>query len=708
MRKNLVRHTLLSLLSTSCLVSAPAFATPPQTLEVTPTRYYISGDGSLVYSYFTDGSGNGVLWTPTTGNVVIGDIAGGAVAATVNDMMADGSAAVGFGEDGGPWSRAFYWSQGTGFTIIPDLPGATGFHQATKISGDGSTVVGGGVGAGGVGQIFTWTPGGGLNPLAFGGGWTEHYISFRQIDINYDGSAIAGSGTYLGDYRAFHWDSTNGMTAIPLLPPGVNPSAYNETWAISGDGTTVVGYNEYQATGGEGFYWSQATGVIGMGFLGGDTLSSATYVNYDGSQAYGYSWGSGPNGPIAFRWTQADGPVAINQIMTDAGIDMTDFNIDYIWSASDDGTYLTGDAYQYSATSSVTFMANLNAAALTTPDAIIDSIVSTPTLQEQATQKTMSQIGQSLFAARLHTPAIMRSVSPPQNIASFNPAAPDAIAPAAGDDATTYREPLRIAGYVVGSINAGQDNDLDNWGVNGTAGFKFNISDDFTIGVGLNGSDTQTQGLFDSHTSLVSKGGSILTSYEPDSGFRLYSSLFAARLAIDTHRGYAVAGGEDYSDGKTDGSALGLAARVGWEFPLTEVTSIQPYLEAHLTKIKVDPYTETTGSFPASFSGQSETSRLGKVGVELQHQFSPTLRLSTQLAYVHMPSASSSAVQTSVGGLTFATAGTAESDPNWAEATIGAQWAVSDQLQLTAELNGRTGHTQTPQAAATFGLSYNF
>ena len=154
MHPTLFRSALLSLLSSSCLIPAAAHATQPQSIEVTPNQYYLNGNNSLAYSYFTDGSGNGVLWTPSTGNVIIGDLAGGAVSATIKGILPDGSVAVGSGDDGSPWTRAFYWSSAGGFITIPDIPGATGSHIALGISGDGSTVVGTGINAGGQNELF--------------------------------------------------------------------------------------------------------------------------------------------------------------------------------------------------------------------------------------------------------------------------------------------------------------------------------------------------------------------------------------------------------------------------------------------------------------------------------------------------------------------------------------------------------------------------
>ncbi len=700
MRISVSRAILMALISTTSLSAVPAWAIPgPGIILPTSDMRKLSRDGLSEYYWYTDFSGFANFWTPSTGNVLVGDLPGGADWGFINDMTADGSIVVGYSDGGIGFNQAFYWTAGTGIVALPVLPGGSGAGVAAAVSRDGSTVVGHMENASALTESFYWTAGTGTVGLGFSPGWSMH----NATDVSDDGSAIAGNGLYMGGTASYHWNATDGMTLIPLLPPGVNPSSYNQVEAISGDGLTVVGYNEYMFTGGEAFIWSQATGVIGMGYLGSDTLSSATFVNYDGSMAYGYSF----NGdPVAFRWTPGTGPVAMSQIMSTAGIDMSDTNIRQIWSASDDGLYVTGSATEISSGIPYEFIANLNAlnSGIITPQDLAESVGSMPTLEQQATQKTIAQVGQSLFAARLHP--IIRTPSG-TSYAMRIPAAPEDISPEAGGSSLSFFSPQRTSAFVVGSLVAGQDNDLDNWGVNGLAGFKFAISEDFSIGIAINGAKTRTNGIFDSHSDIVSKGGSLLTSYEPDSGLRLYTSLFGAKLDVDTHRGYD-AGAVDYSRGETEGHAFGGAARLGWEVPVTETTSIQPYVEAHLTRISIDGYTEEGGSFPATFSEQSETTRLGKLGIEGKYKFSPTLHLTGQVAYVHSSSSSGANVQTSVGGLTFAGDGGDEGDMNWGELTLGAQWAASDTLQFSAEISGRSGDTAAPQMTGTLGLTYNF
>jgi uncharacterized membrane protein len=97
-------------------------------------------------------------WTQVTGMVALGDLAGGRIRSTANDVSADGSVVVGSGEtffqDGvGATNEAFYWTPDTGMlnlrTLLVSL-GATGLDgwtltEARGVSYDGLTIVGTGV-----------------------------------------------------------------------------------------------------------------------------------------------------------------------------------------------------------------------------------------------------------------------------------------------------------------------------------------------------------------------------------------------------------------------------------------------------------------------------------------------------------------------------------------------------------------------------------
>lgn len=84
-------------------------------------------------------------------------------------------------------------------------------------------------------------------------------------------------------------------------------------YAISGDGTTVVGTSNTLFVEAEAYKWTQSSGIQSIGDLaGGDVNATANGVNYDGTVIVGESINATQT--MAFRWTQAGGMVALGDL----------------------------------------------------------------------------------------------------------------------------------------------------------------------------------------------------------------------------------------------------------------------------------------------------------------------------------------------------------------------------------------------------------
>ena len=75
---------------------------------------------------------------------------------------------------------------------------------------------------------------------------------------------------------------------------------------VSADGSVVSGMGETD-TGTEGFRWTAADGVRGLGSLPGQTQSFAEDVSGNGQVLVGVAFSTGGTRDHAFRWTQAGG-----------------------------------------------------------------------------------------------------------------------------------------------------------------------------------------------------------------------------------------------------------------------------------------------------------------------------------------------------------------------------------------------------------------
>lgn len=255
-----------------------------------------SANGTVVVGWTnTPGGREAYRWTPADGRVGLGDLAGGAFDSLGYGVSADGSVVVGDADDG--TGRAFRWTQATGMQALPhyqEYAGQTIFHSiARKVNTDGSIVAG-----------YT----------SLG----EGVSAVRWVD---------GTPDYLGDL------------------PGAG--RFSDAYAISGDGSTVVGWSNGTSEGGTGFQafrWTEATGMVGLGDLpGGAGLfrSIAFGVSDDGSVIVGSAnFNAEAN---AFLWSQAGGMVDLKGLLEGTyGLNLTGWQLTEAWDISPDGRTIVG------------------------------------------------------------------------------------------------------------------------------------------------------------------------------------------------------------------------------------------------------------------------------------------------------------------------------------------------------------------------------
>lgn len=146
--------------------------------------------------------------------------------------------------------------------------------------------------------------------------------------VSNDGSVVVGSSGSTAPYgspygsktvdhsagQAFRWTSAGGMVGLGCLPG----DTYSQGCGVSGDGSVVVGYS-YRGPavwlpglgGTQAFRWTEAGGMVGLGYLPGGTSSRAFGVSADGGTVVGTGTSNGVPGTEAFRWTEASGMVSL-------------------------------------------------------------------------------------------------------------------------------------------------------------------------------------------------------------------------------------------------------------------------------------------------------------------------------------------------------------------------------------------------------------
>jgi len=132
--------------------------------------------------------------------------------------------------------------------------------------------------------------------------------------VSGDGTTVVGSSQGAGNEKAFRWTKSGGMIGLGDLA-GV-PDPRSIAYAVSADGSVVVGYSQ-AARGDAPFIWTQHGGISAIGGL--DYGSEARGISANGKIVvgtympviYGDLW-------TAFKWTQSGGFVNLGDLPGDS------------------------------------------------------------------------------------------------------------------------------------------------------------------------------------------------------------------------------------------------------------------------------------------------------------------------------------------------------------------------------------------------------
>ncbi len=257
-------------------------------------------------------------------------------------VSGDGSVVAGYGADA-TGTYALLWSGGT-WTNLGLLPGGH-YTVGYDVSADGKVVVGYGDDSTGTTLPFRWESGTGLVALAPPAGYYGSLI----FSTSADASVSAGYGWSSSGSRAIVWDSS-GATALP------SPSdAY--AFAISGDGKVVGGYM-YTGSTYRPVLWSGGGSAVDLGDVpGGSDYGYVWGLNADGSVGVGYADnGTAQTGMI---WDAAHGMRSLYQVLADAGVDVSDWNLYMVYGVSADGNVVGGYGWRTSTGRTEGFVAHL-------------------------------------------------------------------------------------------------------------------------------------------------------------------------------------------------------------------------------------------------------------------------------------------------------------------------------------------------------------
>lgn len=234
-----------------------------------------------------------------------------------------GEFVVGYGTNAEGVTVAFVWSAASGATALPDLSSVPG-STPHAISADGSTVVGSSVLDNGVAVAVKWelvgsqafqsgevtVPVGGtvmvMGPTALG--TLDPYTDSVAQDVSADGSVIVGdAGAQSGGPEPFKWTEAEGMVGLGFTGSAV---------AVSDDGSVIACNDEQGAV-----FWTEENGPVGIGPLNEGT-ATATDISGDGRVIVGvtsYEY---------FRWSLEDGVDAGSAPLSESNLSSISSNRD--------------------------------------------------------------------------------------------------------------------------------------------------------------------------------------------------------------------------------------------------------------------------------------------------------------------------------------------------------------------------------------------
>ncbi|MGO4352417.1 autotransporter domain-containing protein [Rhizobium sp. RAF36] len=533
-------------------------------------------------------------------------------------------------------TQAISWDTFRNVTPLNVPTGATD-GEATATNTDGSVIVGSAV-VGNLRQAIRWTSAGTdlLDTIA---GSSNSYAN----GVSGDGSIIVGYVDYNAStyYRqAFRW---SGGTMVGL--DGLLSGASSVANGISRDGSVIVG------TANDGDYdravrWTDDGSQIGqLPLLTGGTTSSALAVNDDGSVVVGFANTS--NVTHAFRWTSAGGT---------KDIDTLESTISLANAVSGDGSVVVGQVY--SGQSFRAFRWTEATGMMTVEDWLRSKdIAFSYDFTNSATG--ISADGNIIVGGTSSGGMFVARVTTPNTGDGDTPGPTSGIIDVQQYNTTLVAKPstqvgLGYANTVLQGAHGEPMRDLLGLGQRSVA-FTSDIGyDDSRVsngGVGI-GDVTFGYGLAEGVTARFA-GGGLYTKQDIETGGDFHQAAFymspEATIALGSsnvyatiggyystgrmniHRGYMNGAAMDFSHGETDVDTYGAKIRFDWLNAATIAgTKLTPYASLTYAHSHMDGYTEEGGSFPSAFDSVNDHSTVARIGVDFIHDVTETVRLTAR------------------------------------------------------------------------------
>lgn len=325
----------LALLTTPALAQHQFFPMPGSSPSTFPELRAMSGDGRVLVGILGGPQDlDGWRWEyGCDSEIVVNGIFAFLAASGVVAANEDGSLLAGSRSTGSEENDAILWSQSGGIVSLGNIPGGSN-PVANDMTPSGDRVVGTIETLGGQ-EAFLWQPGTGMVGLGTVPGSTS--LSSARC-ISADGSVVGGGGPTGAGNEAFLWEATQGWTPLGDLPGG---PVISVVVALSSDGSVAACIGTPAQFILEAARWTPATGMVGLGFLPGDTTSIASDMSVDGNVIVGFSLRASTQ--RAFLWTSALGMVDLrDHLLANGASGLGGWELLQALTVSSDGSRLAG------------------------------------------------------------------------------------------------------------------------------------------------------------------------------------------------------------------------------------------------------------------------------------------------------------------------------------------------------------------------------
>ncbi len=249
---------------------------------------------------------------------------------------------------------------------------------------------------------------------------------------------------------------------------------------------------------------------------------------------------------------------------------------------------------------------------------------------------------------------------------------------------------------------------FDDPGYVGTFGLTKWLAPDLSAGI-VGGAGAYHNNLPNgSNDSSRDLSGGVYTAYVPDQGAQIIAAGQASWFDTSIDRGYHNGNTLVVSNGDANGAGQGAILRLGFAVRTLAAARLMPFADYEITHVDRDPYTESTGPFPATFSAVSDTQQRTRLGIEGRYALGEASYLWSSGAWVHRIEGATAAIGGELIDLFPLTVPGSPVAQDWAEATAGLRLAATQSMVLTLSAGARLAPEDSAIAVARTGLSMKF